>query len=123
MKRTPLKRKTPLKAKVGLKTYKPLRATKSINRVSKKQAVELKERSRLKKELIDEHGEHCMTCNDLNRDFRGISLSHIIPLSRGGKTDKSNCILECYPDHELYEKHPEKRPEWQRIKYNIKGGE
>jgi|SRR3990167_2342364 len=41
--------------------------------------------------------------------WRGISLSHIIPLSRGGKTCKGNCLLECYVCHEIYEKHPERR--------------
>lgn len=68
-------------------------------RVSKKQQRELRLRAKIKRELIEEHGYHCMTCNDENTDWRGISLSHIIALSRGGKTDKSNCILECYFCH------------------------
>lgn len=103
MRRSPLKRKTPLKAKVGLKAKNP------INRISKKQATELKRRFNLKQELIDGYGEHCMTCGDKYRDWRGISLSHIIPLSRGGTTSKDNCLLECYICHEKYEKHPELR--------------
>ena len=97
MKRSPLLRKTTLKA------------LKPLNRISKKQAVELKQRHDLKQELIEEHGEHCMTCQDKNRDWRGLSLSHIIPLSRGGKTSKDNCILECYVCHEHFEKRPELR--------------
>jgi len=97
MKRSPLLRRIPLKA------------NKPINCISKKQAVELKQRHDLKQELIEEYGEHCMTCNDKNRDWRGISLSHIIPLSRGGKTTKDNCLLECFSCHEHFEKRPEVR--------------
>ena len=81
-----------------------------INRVSDKQKIELALRSRIKRELIKEYGEHCMTCGDRRRDWRGISLSHIIPLSRGGKTTRGNTLLECYPCHEDYEKRPELRP-------------
>jgi len=71
-----------------------------IRRVSDKQKIELVRRSRLKKELIAERGEHCMTCMDANRDWRGISLSHIVALSQGGKTSRENCILECLPCHD-----------------------
>jgi len=80
-----------------------------IKPISNKQKMELKRRRDLKAELIEENGEHCMTCHDLNRDWRGISLSHIIPLSRCGKTTRDNCLLECYPCHERFEKHPELR--------------
>ena len=97
MKRSPLLRRTPLKA------------LKPLNRISKKQAIELKQRHDLKQELIEEYGEHCMTCQDKNRDWRGLSLSHIIPLSRGGKTNKDNCLLECFPCHQHFEKRPELR--------------
>ena len=84
-----------------LKSHTSLKHRKPIRLVSDKQAVELKRRTNLKKELIEEYGQHCMTCHDVNRDWRGISLSHVIPLSRGGKTERSNCILECYPCHEI----------------------
>lgn len=90
-----------------------------LKKVSNKQARELRLRSNLKAGLVDEFGEHCMTCNDQNRDWRGISLSHVIPLSRGGKTNRDNCILECYVCHELYEKRPERRPVWQQIKLGL----
>ena len=80
-----------------------------INPISDKQKVEIKKRQTLKAELIAEYGEYCMTCHDKNRDWRGITLSHIIPLSRGGKTTGDNCLLECFPCHEKYEKHPERR--------------
>ncbi len=77
--------------------------------VSKKQAKELALRGALKKELLEECDHSCMTCNNLRLDFRGLSLSHIIPLGRGGKTTRENCLIECYPCHEDYEKHPERR--------------
>ena len=81
----------------------------AIKRYSRQHRVELKKRRVLKAKLIEEFGEHCMTCKDKDRDWREISLSHIIPVSRGGKTNKKNCILECYPCHETFEKHPELR--------------
>lgn len=93
-------------SKIGMKGTghkKPLR------KVSPKQAKELKERVRLKAELLEECDHTCMTCGNVNLDWRGWSLSHIIPLSRGGKTNRENCLIECYPDHEKYEKKPELR--------------
>lgn len=100
------------------KTQKSFNST--INKVSDKQKIERRKRTQLKAELLIKFGNKCMTCGDKYRDWRGISLSHIIPLSRGGKTDKKNCILECYPDHILYEKHPEDRPLWQQIQAGVK---
>ena len=76
---------------------------------SEKGKAEIKKRQVLKAYLITEYGETCMTCMDMNRDWRGITLSHIIPLSRGGKTEIGNVLLECYPDHEKFEKKPELR--------------
>ena len=74
-----------------------------LRRVSSKQKKELVLRSKLKKELLEEQiAEHgytfCMTCKTRG-DWRGLSLSHIIPLSRGGKTERGNVIIECYPCH------------------------
>lgn len=71
-----------------------------INKTSSKQAKELIKRSNLKAELKEIHGDHCMTCNDDKRDWRGLTLSHLKPLSLGGLTEKSNCILECFICHE-----------------------
>ena len=51
----------------------------------------------------------CETCHTYG-DFRGLSRSHIIAKSRGGKDGLHNEILECYPCHDLYEKKPETRP-------------
>ena len=88
-----------------------LRAKNPIHRVSLEHRKEIAKRTKLKQELIDKYGEHCMTCGDLHRDFRGISLSHIIPLSRGGKTVLGNLLLECGYCHDKYEKRPELREE------------
>ena len=75
-----------------------------LNKVSPKQRAELALRSNLKKELIAEQEyPHCMTCGT-TRDWRGLSLSHIVALSRGGKTERGNCEILCYPCHELVEK-------------------
>ena len=79
-----------------------------INKVSSKQMKELALRSRLKKELIEESGYLCMTCGS-NGFPLGLSLSHIIPISRGGLTNRENCLIECIPCHDKYEKHPELR--------------
>ncbi len=70
-----------------------------IIRISKKQRGEVRLRGKMKAQLILENRNHCMTCDDENRDWRGLSLSHIIPLSRGGKTELSNLELLCYVCH------------------------
>ena len=90
-----------------------------LRRVSAKQARELALRRKLKRDLLEECDHICQTCGNLRLDGRGLSLSHIIALSQGGKTTRTNCLIECYPCHEQYEKHAERRPEWQRVKYNI----
>ena len=79
-----------------------------IKPISDKQGIEIKRRQELKAQLISEHGNECMTCKQAP-DWRGISLSHIIPLSRGGKTSRENCLIECLVCHERYEKKPELR--------------
>jgi len=50
-----------------------------------------------------------MTCGSNGRLPRGIELSHIIALSRGGKTTVENCLLEDDICHDYYEKRPELR--------------
>ena len=84
-----------------------------LRQVSNKQKKELALRSKLKKELIQKQIDvigyaHCMTCGTRG-DIRGLSLSHIIPLGRLGKTTRDNTLLECFICHEKYEKHPERR--------------
>ena len=90
-----------------------------LKRVSRKQEYELLLRRALKAELMLASGFKCMTCGK----FCGtnLDLSHIIPLSRGGKTSIENCVVECRGCHLKYEKKPHLRPAWQRDKYNIKG--
>ena len=99
-----------------LKRYTPLRAKKPIRRASEKGLKELARHTKLKKELIEEFGEICMTCGIFDR---AITLSHIIAKGKGGKTDRENCILECLDCHTKYEKHPERRPQRQKDKYSI----
>ena len=84
-----------------------------LRKVSKKQAAELAVRTALKKELLEECDHSCMTCDNEHLDARGLSLSHIFPLGRGGKTTRENCLIECYVCHDLYEKHPERRRDGQ----------
>jgi len=72
-----------------------------LNKISRKHAEEIKLRQSLKQQLIDEYGSICMNCHGKYQDWRGVSLSHVIPLSRGGETSQSNCLLECYPCHSL----------------------
>ena len=80
-----------------------------INKVSRKQVSELAKRSELKSALIRERGAVCMTCG-VRPYFPPISLSHIVALSRGGKTCRGNVVLECNFCHQKYEKKPETRP-------------
>jgi len=70
-----------------------------LRKVSDRQRKELALRSKLKKELIEEHGV-CMACGSKG-DFRGLSLHHKIKLSHGGKTEESNLLLLCGKCHSL----------------------
>jgi len=65
-----------------------------IKPISDKQKIELALRAKIKRELIEEYGEHCMKCGGLP-DWRGLAIHHKIPLSKGGKTEKPNLILLC----------------------------
>ena len=78
-------------------------------RPSSKQQKELRLRTKLKKKLIAEmEYPHCMTCGGTGFPL-GLTLSHIIALGRGGKTTRKNCVIECYPCHEKFEKRPDLR--------------
>ena len=93
----------------------------------KRRQQELTLRAKLKRELIEESNGRCQTCGSTG-DFRGISLSHIIALSRGGRTERKNCLAECLPDHTRYEKKPELReqehPElFERLPYLVRMNE
>ena len=69
-----------------------------LKKISDKHKLELERRTAVRIELELWSDGTCMTCKSLP-DWRGLSLSHIIPLSQGGKTDTKNCILECYKCH------------------------
>ena len=71
-----------------------------IHKISDRQALEIAERSRLKRELIEQYGERCMKCGSKG-DFRGLAIHHKVKLSEGGKTEKSNLILLCGKCHSL----------------------
>jgi len=45
-----------------------------------------------------EQGGKCAKCKQ-KPDWRGLQLSHAIPLARGGKTDAGNCQLLCARCH------------------------
>ena len=75
--------------------------------------AELSLRKKIKAELMKQQLDavgfiFCQSCKR-KPDWRGISLSHIISLSRGGVTQLDNCILECYDCHSKFEKRPELR--------------
>lgn len=94
-----------------------------INPISSRHKIELDKRRFLKVQLIIESKGLCMTCGQKGgwlEFLEGLSLSHIIPLSRGGKTTRENCLVECNSCHTKYEKKPELRPEWQLTKYGIR---
>ena len=55
---------------------------------------ELKRRADLKRELIEE-APWCRECGVTYM----LDLSHTIPLSRGGKTDRDNCTILCRVCH------------------------
>ncbi|KKM27106.1 hypothetical protein LCGC14_1578010 [marine sediment metagenome] len=90
-----------------------------LRQVSSKQKIELALRRKLKQELLEEcpgvNGyKVCPRC--LKRpDFRGLQLAHKIPLSRGGKTDRTNCEILCATCHfvdEHHQKEVQSEPKW-----------
>jgi len=90
--------------KMGQKRTEKRQPTKI--RLTPEYRKELALRSRLKKELIAEmEFPHCMVCKTTG-DIRGLSLAHIVPLSRGGKTERGNVEILCYDCHLRFEKKP-----------------
>ena len=69
-----------------------------LRRVSEKQKKELALRKQIKAELIEENGALCMTCG--THQYY-LDLSHILALSKGGKTERGNVILECRRCHQI----------------------
>jgi len=62
-------------------------------------------------------GAFCETCQGKG-DWRGLSRSHIILKSRGGKDTLENILVECYPCHSKRHNLREEKKEilWQKVK-------
>ncbi len=75
-----------------------------MQKISKRQQAELKLRKLLKAQLIIENGGVCDECGNCG-GWRGLELSHEIPLSRGGKTERSNVKILCAPCHAVKKHH------------------
>lgn len=80
-----------------------------INPISEKRKLQIEIEKQLKMKLLIENGLKCMTCGQ-KPSWIPLSLSHIIPKGRMGKTNRENCIIECNDCHSKYEKKPETRP-------------
>jgi len=65
-----------------------------IKPISEKQEQEIYLRIIVREMLMVEQGGKCSECGGRG-DWRGLSLSHSVPLARGGKTDTINCKLLC----------------------------
>lgn len=108
MKRTPLKRKTPLK-----QGDKQLKRTGGPKPVSKKRAVENRQRATVREQLRAER-PHC--------EFPGckapwVDMHEVKKRSRGGSiTDKSNILCLCREHHEFTEAEPAKATEMGLLK-------
>lgn len=94
-----------------------------LKRVSAKQASELAMRRKIKYELYMDQDGKCAKCGKFINWYDTTSdayphLSHEIPLSQGGKTNKKNCKIKCGEchsniNHRLNNKYNE-QPKWGR---------
>jgi len=75
-----------------------LKRKKGIPRTSERQDKEIELRIIVREMLMIEQGGKCAECKQ-KPDWRGLQLSHTIPLARGGKTDTENCRLLCARCH------------------------
>ncbi len=62
---------------------------------------ELQRRKDLKAELIEKYGLKCMTCGLSGWGLWWLDLSHKVALSKGGKTEEDNVLLECRRCHQI----------------------
>lgn len=69
-----------------------------IKHISCRQQAELKARRILKAQLVIESGGRCQECGNAPT-WEGLDLAHVIPLSRGGKTERSNVKVLCRSCH------------------------
>jgi len=75
-----------------------------LKKVSDKQAKDLALRRKIKYELYVDQDGKCAECGKFLNWYEPTSdaypnLSHKIPLSQGGKTDKINCKVKCGECH------------------------
>lgn len=51
-------------------------------------------RDELREEHIERHGSYCLGC-DSAVAFEDLSVDHIVPMSRGGRTSRANAAVLC----------------------------
>lgn len=73
-----------------------------IKKISNKQQKLMNFRVFLKPIVFDAQGRRCKKCGGSSPDFRGWHLSHIVPLSQGGKDTIENYEVLCANCHALY---------------------
>lgn len=49
--------------------------------------------NKIKTQLLWEHGRYCAICGKRIRSFDDLTVDHIIPTSKGGKSEIDNCQL------------------------------
>jgi 5-methylcytosine-specific restriction endonuclease McrA len=69
-----------------------------IKKISKKRQKELQKEAELRQILLIKQRGLCAECGS-KPDWRGLSLSHTIPKSQGGRTTLANCQLLCGKCH------------------------
>jgi hypothetical protein len=85
------------------RTYDLLRASFvfSCNQISETRAWAIRERAkvtpRLRFTILQRDGFKCQICNASKQDGVVLEVDHIIPISKGGKTEESNLLTLCMP--------------------------
>lgn len=91
-------KRSALKRRVGLaRSRNPLRRSPLRPR-STRAASDFRAERRLKSELISESGGLCQHCHR-RPDWRGLELVHKKAKGQGGKTNRQNCEVWCFPCH------------------------
>ena len=73
-----------------------------INPISNKQQRLVAYRAMMKPIIFEAQGRKCKKCGCKTPDFRGWQLSHVIPLSKGGKDTVENLEVLCSKCHAIY---------------------
>lgn len=53
-----------------------------------------------KREIIEKYGAVCQCCGAEHEDGKRLELHHIVPVSYGGKNNKSNLVICCRKCHQ-----------------------